>query len=371
MVPRRHEQDTEKFSIHDMKKIFFLSIWIFLAGIAPAAATRASEEFRNNLPYLAGDRFIVTAGYGSMPTHVKKDAYAIDFSKNGCSAYGALVVAARSGSVWIAQNSGYNGGYGSQILVRSDDGVIARYAHLIAGSIPVRKGDSIPQGTILGEVGDTGLVAGTSCDNHPGTHLHFALYTQAADGIFLPRDPEPISGYTGISRGNWYVSDNVLGATKSNLAVLGAIFHDLFERTEKNGSSMAAVGTNATSGDHDTPVAAPSVANPAQQDLVMRKVASSSSISVHVPIVATASSSGFGVQATSSVPASIATSSGRIMEVPAPVERISPGGVSAVLPYPRMTASGGAASIGASSSPSSSNIDDPMDDTVNFCGNAP
>ena len=139
------------------------------------------------LPYAKGESFVVTTGYDSPPTHIKKDAYAIDFTQNGCDAYGKPAVAALPGTVWVVQENGYNGGYGTQLLVVSDGAVVGRYAHLIPGSIVVAAGDAIKQGMTLGMIGDTGLVAGMACAEHPGTHLHFALYDASSERVRAAR----------------------------------------------------------------------------------------------------------------------------------------------------------------------------------------
>jgi hypothetical protein len=211
-----------------MRQIFYI---IAILVIVPRFAL-ATESVR--LPYAAGERFIVTTGYNTPPTHIKKDSYAIDFAQNGCDAYGKPAVAAFSGTAWVVEESGYNGGYGTELLILTGGNLVARYAHLIPGSIPVDPGDAIPQGTIIGEVGDTGLVAGTACAEHPGTHIHFAMDTENADGSFAAKDPEPISNYTGVTAGTWYVSDNALAATKGNLASLLEILSSLM----KSGATM-------------------------------------------------------------------------------------------------------------------------------------
>ena len=364
-----------------MKKTIFFILGFFLSGMVPAAAHGTSDGGGNRLPYAAGDRFVVTAGYGEPPTHIRKDAYAIDLSKNGCDAYGAFVVAARGGSVWIAQNAGYNGGYGSQVLVRSADGVIARYAHLIAGSIPFGGGESVSQGTILGEIGNTGLVAGTSCGEHPGTHLHFALYAQNTEGTFLPENPEPISGYAGISSGNWYVSDNVVVPTNENLAAVESVFQDLLERIYRG--SLSSTGAGVIPPGPGTSVAAPVVATSAPQGSPVGETPASSSVATSVPVsvivpsFAPSSSGSLGdAVVTMSLPTLPATTSSFHGSVVASstVSKFSSGGVSVVLPALRTQVPGGegmSTSTVKDVSSTVSDIDDPTDDAVGACAEAP
>jgi len=170
----------------------------------PAANAMAAVK----LPYEKGKTFVVTQGYDSLPTHTKQDRYALDFTRNGCDAYGMNVVAAASGTVIFVGQHGYNGGYGTELILGHGNNIVSRYAHMIPGSIMVADGDAIRQGQPLGLIGDTGLVIGTACAEHPGTHLHFSMDTMDGIGGFSAYDPEPISGYSNMMVGKWYLSDN-------------------------------------------------------------------------------------------------------------------------------------------------------------------
>jgi Peptidase family M23 len=187
------------------KKFLYGAMLVMLAAsVAPPAIAVGAIK----LPYQKGQEFVVVQGYNSPPTHINKDADAIDFSQNGCDAYGKIVAASAGGVVELAEENGYNGGYGTQVLVDEGNHVVARYAHMIPGTIPFAVGATVVQGQQIGAVGNTGLVAGAACATHPGTHLHFAMYYQNADGSFAAVLPEPISGYRDITEGRWYLSDN-------------------------------------------------------------------------------------------------------------------------------------------------------------------
>ncbi len=175
-----------------MKKISIqIILSIVIAAGLPAVARAAPVA---KLPYPKGQRFIVTQGYNAPPTHVKKDAYALDFTQNGCDAYGAPVVAAASGTVMFAGQEGYNGGYGTELIIDHGGNIVSRYAHMIPCSITVPAvGSAVRGGETVGLLGDTGLVAGAACGDHPGTHLHFAMDAVNPDGTFSAYDPEPIS----------------------------------------------------------------------------------------------------------------------------------------------------------------------------------
>lgn len=68
------------------------------------------------------------------------------------------------GKVIFAGNSG---GYGYTVKIQSDDGYVHRYSHL-AGSPAVKVGDTVSSGTILGQMGHTGIST--------GDHLDYGIY---------------------------------------------------------------------------------------------------------------------------------------------------------------------------------------------------
>jgi hypothetical protein len=199
------------------KKIYAMGAAAGFAIIFFFASSR-TEAYADNfkLPYAAGQSFVVAQGYDSPPTHVGKDEYALDLTENGCDAYGKAAVAAAGGRVMLAAEEGYNGGYGTEALIVSDGGLVERYAHLIPGTIDVGDESYVTQGEVLGRIGDTGLVAGTACAAHPGTHIHFAVDRIMPDGTYAAYDAEPISGYVDITEGHWYLSDNAPGAVGGN-----------------------------------------------------------------------------------------------------------------------------------------------------------
>jgi hypothetical protein len=233
----------------------------------PLAAAQSSVR---KLPYENKESFVVTQGYNSPPTHINKDSYALDFSQNGCDAYGKKILAASSGKVWLVEESGYNGGYGTEILIMGDDNRVSRYAHLIQGSISVGSGDEVKEGVTLGNLGDTGLVVGAACAEHPGAHLHFAMYDKNADGSFSAHNPELISGYSNITEGKWYLSDNGAPAT-GLLSDIGAIMGDaigsLFDAGGESYAGTASAAIASTSQN-------PSVKNSEAQTKITMEISS-------------------------------------------------------------------------------------------------
>lgn len=85
----------------------------------------------------------------------------VDF---GCDR-GTPVYATGDAVVEVALASGYNGGFGQQILLDHEFGYKTRYAHL--SKVLVHKGDSVVRGQKIGEVGSTG--------RSTAPHLHYEV----------------------------------------------------------------------------------------------------------------------------------------------------------------------------------------------------
>ncbi len=84
----------------------------------------------------------------------------VDLASN----YGANILASAKGEVIIAR-TGWNGGYGTYVVIKHDNGTQTLYGHLSA--LSVSAGDSVYQGQIIGKMGSTG--------KSTGTHLHFEI----------------------------------------------------------------------------------------------------------------------------------------------------------------------------------------------------
>lgn len=78
---------------------------------------------------------------------------------------GTAVRAAGSGTVVVARASGYNGGYGSYVVIKHANGVQTLYAHL--SRVYVGVGATVTAGETIGAVGNTG--------RSTGAHLHFEV----------------------------------------------------------------------------------------------------------------------------------------------------------------------------------------------------
>ncbi len=81
------------------------------------------------------------------------------------AAYGTNILAAAGGTVIVARAGGYNGGYGSYVVVQHDNGTQTLYAH--ASSILVSVGQQIGKGEPVARIGSTG--------KSTGNHVHFEV----------------------------------------------------------------------------------------------------------------------------------------------------------------------------------------------------
>lgn len=81
------------------------------------------------------------------------------------SSYGARIMAAADGVVLIAKNGGWNGGYGSYVVIKHSNGTQTLYGHL--SSVNVSAGQTVDQGQTIGGMGSTG--------KSTGVHLHFEV----------------------------------------------------------------------------------------------------------------------------------------------------------------------------------------------------
>jgi len=79
--------------------------------------------------------------------------------------HGSTIRAAAAGQVIVAKASGWNGGYGSYIVIRHSNGTQTLYAHL--SSLSVGVGEYVEQAQTIGGMGNTG--------RSTGTHLHFEV----------------------------------------------------------------------------------------------------------------------------------------------------------------------------------------------------
>jgi len=85
---------------------------------------------------------------------------------------GTPIIASADGQVIIARAGGWNGGYGSYVVINHDNGSQTLYAHM--SKVAATVGEQVVQGQIIGYVGETG--------DATGPHVHFEI----RDGIRNP-----------------------------------------------------------------------------------------------------------------------------------------------------------------------------------------
>ncbi|MDB5266760.1 MAG: putative rane bound lytic murein transglycosylase [Parcubacteria group bacterium] len=78
---------------------------------------------------------------------------------------GTPILAAANGSVIISRTGGYNGGYGTYVVISHPNGTQTLYAHMSSNNVSV--GQYVSQGQVIGAVGNTG--------KSTGSHLHFEV----------------------------------------------------------------------------------------------------------------------------------------------------------------------------------------------------
>ncbi|MBI5004404.1 M23 family metallopeptidase [Candidatus Kaiserbacteria bacterium] len=78
---------------------------------------------------------------------------------------GTSIVASAAGDVVVAREGGWNGGYGSYVVISHSNGSQTLYAHM--SKVTTYDGDHVQQGEVIGYVGATGKAT--------GPHLHFEI----------------------------------------------------------------------------------------------------------------------------------------------------------------------------------------------------
>lgn len=142
------------------------------------------------LPFADTNPWMLTNGYNVKGDHDnfgpwQNDQYALDFAAAGCGAWDKPIVAMADGiieDIDRKEESGeqrndkipYMWQYGNTIIIDHGNGYKSRYAHL--NSVSISEGEKVIQGQEIGRCGNSGRVIGTACPEHPGTHIHIALY---------------------------------------------------------------------------------------------------------------------------------------------------------------------------------------------------
>lgn len=133
-------------------------------GSSPAQLTVVKPPFQSN------KKFMVSQGFHGRRSHTNEfNAYAIDFAmltgEPVCAAMSGIVESYNDVNRPMAENKRFR--EDNYVRILHTDKTWGLYTHLQPGSITVKAGQKIPQGTCFARVGNTGYST--------GPHLHFAL----------------------------------------------------------------------------------------------------------------------------------------------------------------------------------------------------
>lgn len=135
------------------------------AAKKPATPAKGARSAGSSEPYLGGSGPALSGYYG-LPVHgiITQSIHGYNGVDIGAPS-GTPIYAAAGGTVIVAKSGGYNGGYGSYVVIRHPNGTQTLYGHMSAVLTTV--GATVTQGTNIGRVGSTG--------ESTGNHLHFEV----------------------------------------------------------------------------------------------------------------------------------------------------------------------------------------------------
>jgi murein DD-endopeptidase MepM/ murein hydrolase activator NlpD len=145
--------------------------------VAPAKTSEKVATPTTTTPVKVEEKKETTATSSSYATPVhgiltqgRHDATAVDFGVPT----GTIVSSFKDGTVIVAKSSGYNGGYGSYIVINHEGSCQTQYSHL--SSVKVSVGDKVSMGETIGLSGNTG--------RSTGPHLHFNVNNCGGNPFF-------------------------------------------------------------------------------------------------------------------------------------------------------------------------------------------
>lgn len=122
--------------------------------------TKSKQSVQNSkLPEYTG--YFIRPTVGIRTRGVKPGHKGVDIANK----IGTPIYAAASGKVIVADDYGYNGGFGKYVVISHPNGSQTLYGHLSA--VETYVGEFVEQGEIIGKMGNTG--------RSTGPHLHFEV----------------------------------------------------------------------------------------------------------------------------------------------------------------------------------------------------
>ncbi len=130
---------------------------------APAAPTtgRAVARDTGSSESVAQSGYYLRPVVGGVRTQGMHGYNAVDLA----APVGTPILASAAGDVIVAREGGWNGGYGSYVVIQHDNGSQTLYSH--ASSVIVSVGQHVVQGQVIAYIGRTGKAT--------GPHLHFEI----------------------------------------------------------------------------------------------------------------------------------------------------------------------------------------------------
>lgn len=156
------------------------------------------------LPYTAGDTQSVGQAFGGSFSHNDTCNYhAVDFSFEE----GTDILSVAPGRVVYVKEDSNTGGVGEEyrgqantVIIDHGNGYYGMYLHLCHECVAVEQGDTVAQGDVIGQSGNTGFSS--------APHLHFQLNSWSTDCSVEYNFIELSSVNQTLEEGGEYISDN-------------------------------------------------------------------------------------------------------------------------------------------------------------------
>lgn len=140
-------------------KITVGDIIIIPDGVISSSKTAVASISSNNQTVTAG--FYLRPIKGGVKSQGIHGHNGVDLA----APVGTPIMAAASGKVIVSRTGGYNGGYGTYVVVSHSNGTQTLYAHMSKNNVEV--GQTVTQGQVIGAIGMTGKTT--------GPHVHFEI----------------------------------------------------------------------------------------------------------------------------------------------------------------------------------------------------